>query len=108
GADGRASVVRCFEAASDLCGVGAAAVCRTVAAPAPVARVMTVAATSATGAAARSRAGTAAKFSDASDGEGKRRCTVAPPLPLAPGPTCSTRVIAPGDGSKRPHPLGGG
>src|SRR5947209_14879720 len=80
GADGRASVVRCFEAASDLWVVVGVAACRTVAAPAPVAKVMTVAATMATGAAVRSRAGSSDR-----DHDGKRRCTVAPPVVVRPG-----------------------
>src|SRR3954452_706226 len=84
GAAGRASVARCADAASDLCGA-AAAPWRTVASPAPVARVITVAATIATGAFARSRWRRSAGRRDGRVSEGKRRCTVAPPLPFAPG-----------------------
>src|SRR3954451_15360440 len=108
GAEGRASVARCCAAARDLCG-GGVAPWRTVAAPAPVASVMTAAVTIATGAAARSRPRRLPGRRDGRVREGKRRCTVAPPLPLAPGGLLAQRDFSPRvTRRKRPGTLGAG
>src|SRR4051812_19005439 len=94
GAEGRDSVLRCLDAARDLCGC-AEAPWRAVAAPAPVAKVITAAATIATGAVARSRPRRSFGFTEDRGSDGQRMCTVAPPLPLAPGSYWFQRDFSP-------------
>ena len=91
GAAGRARVAGACEAASDLCVLGVAAVCRTVAAPAPVASGHHGGGDDARPAPPYA----AAVGTEDRDGERKRRCTVAPPLVARPRIYASNETTSP-------------